>query len=52
LCRRKELRDTLIFMITADHVEPIFLWSGGDAYITKPLNLRLFGQTLEDYLRW
>ena len=50
ICRRKELRNTLLFMITVDLVEPIFLWSGGDAYFSKPHNLTILGRTLEDYL--
>jgi CheY-like chemotaxis protein len=35
ICRRPELRDTLIFMLTADLVEPIFLWNGGDFFLSK-----------------
>jgi hypothetical protein len=50
LCRRKELRDTIFFMVTVDQVESIFLWSGGDAYFSKPLNMAKFGRTLEDHL--
>jgi CheY-like chemotaxis protein len=37
LCRNKTLRETLIFMITADYLEPAFLWSGGDAFFQKPI---------------
>lgn len=50
LCRRKELRETLFFMLTVDEVEPMFLWGGGDAYFSKPLDLRKFGRIMEDYL--
>jgi CheY-like chemotaxis protein len=35
LCRRPELRETIIFMLTADFIEPIFLWSGGDCFLSK-----------------
>jgi len=35
LCRRSELRETIIIMLTADFLEPIFLWSGGDCYLQK-----------------
>ena len=35
LCRQPELRETIIFMLTADFVEPIFLWNGGDCFLSK-----------------
>jgi len=35
LCRKPELRETIIFMLTGDFVEPIFLWSGGDCFLSK-----------------
>ena len=35
LCRKPELRETVIFMLTADFNEPIFLWSGGDCFLSK-----------------
>ena len=42
LCRHPELRETIIFMVSADFIEPIFLWSGGDYFLSK------YGSTLED----
>ncbi len=42
LCRQSELRETVIFMLTADFVESIFLWNGGDCFLSKYKN------TLED----
>lgn len=35
LCRIPELRETIIFMLTADLVEAIFLWNGGDYFLSK-----------------
>lgn len=35
LCRITDLRETVLFMLTADNIEPIFLWSGGDYYLSK-----------------
>lgn len=35
MIRRPELRETVLFMLTADYVEPIFLWSGGDFFLHK-----------------
>ncbi len=35
LYRFPELRETVIFMLSADFVEPIFLWSGGDCFLSK-----------------
>ena len=35
LCRKPELRETVIFMLTADFIEPIFLWNGGDYFLSK-----------------
>jgi len=50
LCRNQELRDTLIFMVTADFLEPIFLWSGGDEYFHKPVGLE-FDQVVRAYFQ-
>jgi hypothetical protein len=50
LCRNKNLRETLIFMVAADSVEPIFLWSGGDAFFPKPIGLE-FDRTLRGYFQ-
>jgi len=35
LCRHPELRETVLFMVTADLVEVAFLWNGGDWFIRK-----------------
>lgn len=35
ICRHHELRETVIFMLTADAVEGVFLWSGGDYFLSK-----------------
>ncbi|MGQ0600616.1 MAG: response regulator [Anaerolineales bacterium] len=35
LCRQRELRESIIFMLSADFVEPIFLWYGGDCFLSK-----------------
>jgi CheY-like chemotaxis protein len=35
ICRIRELRETLLFMLTADELEPIFLWYGGDVFLSK-----------------
>ncbi len=50
LCRRKELRDTLFFMVTVDIVEPIFLWSGGDEYFEKPTDIDRLDKMIKAYL--
>jgi len=50
LCRRAELRDTLFFMVTADNVEPIFIWSGGDEYFQKPIDANMLDRKLKLYL--
>jgi CheY-like chemotaxis protein len=50
LCRLNMMRETVIFMVTVDFVEPIFIWSGGDAYFNKLIGLAMLGRTIEDYL--
>jgi CheY-like chemotaxis protein len=35
LCRKPELRETILIMLTTDEVEPIFLWNGGDFFLNK-----------------
>ncbi len=35
LCRHPQLRETVLFMVTADLVEVAFLWNGGDWFIRK-----------------
>lgn len=52
LCRNPKLRETILIMLTADEVEPIFLWQGGDYFLNK---LRYggaqLGPALEMYMR-
>lgn len=35
LCRNLDLRETILIMLTADEVEPMFLWQGGDFFLNK-----------------
>jgi CheY-like chemotaxis protein len=35
IVRRPELRETVLFMLTADYIEPVFLWHGGDFFLHK-----------------
>jgi CheY-like chemotaxis protein len=51
LCRRKELRATLFFMVTADRAEPMFIWSGGDEFFTKPVDVNIIGLKLREYFQ-
>jgi CheY-like chemotaxis protein len=37
LTRIPELRETLIFMLSQDPIEPVFLWYGGDYYLRKTM---------------
>ena len=37
ICRTPELRETIIIMRTADFVEPVFLWYGGDFFLSKDI---------------
>ena len=37
ICRTPELRETIIIMRTADFVEPVFLWYGGDYFLSKDI---------------
>ena len=52
LCRNSHLRETILIMLTADEVEPIFLWQGGDYFLNK---LRYggaqIGPALEMYMK-
>ena len=45
LCRSTELRESVIFMLSADFIDPIFLWNGGDCFLSK------FNATVEDLVR-
>jgi len=50
LCRRPELRETIIFMWTADFVEPQFLWNGGDCFLSKVIaELRDLANVVMEY---
>lgn len=35
ICRHPALRETVIFMLSADRIEPVFLWNGGDYFLWK-----------------
>lgn len=35
ICRMWNLQETVLFMLTADFIEPVFLWNGGDYFLTK-----------------
>jgi CheY-like chemotaxis protein len=51
ICRQPELRETVIFMLTADFIEAVFLWHGGDYYLLKnPFNLIELGNVVNEYL--
>ncbi len=49
ICRSTELRESLVFMVTADRLEPAFLWYGGDEFFTKPLDINQLDQVLCGY---
>jgi CheY-like chemotaxis protein len=49
LCRLNQLRETVIFMVAGNLLEPIFLWSGGDEYFTKPLDVLILAEKLKEY---
>lgn len=52
LCRIPELRETILIMLTADYIEPIFLWQGGDFFLNKfRYNGAKLGEVLEMYMR-
>ena len=51
LCRIPELRETTIFMLTADSMEAIFLWNGGDYFLSKlQFNIDELVQVANEYL--
>jgi len=51
LSRMQELRETVVFMVTADAVEPFFLWSGGDYFLPKASNaLTDLAKVVNEYL--
>jgi CheY-like chemotaxis protein len=49
LCRNPQLRETVVFMHTADLVEIAFLWNGGDWFIRK-LAREDLGKQVAEYL--
>jgi CheY-like chemotaxis protein len=49
ICRIPELRETVLFMLSADYVEVAFLWGGGDCFIHKG-DLVNPGKPVVDYL--
>jgi CheY-like chemotaxis protein len=51
ICRHLELRETILFMLTADFVEPVFLWQGGDFFLSKfKTQLADIAQIVNEYL--
>ena len=51
LARKAELQDTVLFMLTADFIEPIFLWNGGDYFLSKfGHGLNNIAEVVEAYL--
>jgi hypothetical protein len=51
ICRLPELRETILFMLTEDRVEPAFLWNGGDWFIHKRgLPGAMLAKPIEEYL--
>ena len=51
ICRQTKLRETIIIMISSDFVEPIFIWSGGDYYISKrTITKENLGKVIVEYL--
>ena len=51
--RKAELRETVVFKLTADFIEPIFLCSGGDYFLSKTnCGLKEIGEAVTSYLRY
>lgn len=51
ICKNPVLRETILIMLTADEVEPMFLWQGGDFFLNKHrLGGARLGQVLEMYM--
>lgn len=48
ICRLPALRETILIMLTADEIEPIFLWQGGDIFLSK---MRMGGAVLRMVLQ-
>ncbi len=52
LCRNPNLRETILFMLSSDEAEPIFIWSGGDFFFNKRRFMgEKFAEAFLDYLR-
>ena len=52
ICRNPELRETIIIMLTADEIEPIFIWSGGDYFLNKfRFGGAMLAEAVEQYMR-
>ena len=51
ICRKAALRETILFMLTADDVEPAFLWNGGDYFLSKKrFSLTELIQVVQEYM--
>lgn len=51
ICRKAALRETILFMLTADNVEPVFLWNGGDYFLSKKrFSLEKLVQVIQEYM--
>ena len=50
LCRCRGLDNSILFMVTADQVEAIFLWNGGDEYFHKTVDAKDIIRRLQAYL--
>lgn len=47
----RDLQDTAVFMLTMDFVEPVFLWYGGDCFLSKSLHsLEKLAEVVNEYL--
>ncbi len=52
ICRLQELRETLLFMLTADELEPIFLWYGGDVFLSKHrFGAEMLGGIIQEFMQ-
>ena len=51
ICRNLNLSETIIVILTDDYIEPIFLWLGGDYYMSKQnVSLGQVETVVEEYL--
>jgi hypothetical protein len=52
LCRSPDMQETILFMLTADFVEPAFLWNGGDYFLSKrTANLEELAHVVLEFLQ-